>query len=214
MEAKGAFLGISVGSPYYSKQRIRKYLDYAKKRFNVFAFLLGDEIFRYTLAGLRGISIDEATSRARKIGIERESMLKDLIRNEVFPISVIRWNYIQNIPMYSLMIEAIQLAYRNDISFKEMVRTQIFLNLGDRVEETGLSRDPSIDNDISFFFDSYILEEVAGLITISEITPYSVEIYPGRDLLILQHIYEDKYTEITKALPLKRKREFLQLKID
>lgn len=213
-ESAGAFLGISVSSPYYSRQRISHYLTYARLNFPRFAFLIGDEIFRFTLAGLRNMPIDQALARARTIGDEREIMLKEMIRTSGFPANVMRWSDVIAVPQYSLFLSCVSKAYQSNQSFKNMVRKQVFINLGERVTETGLPRNPRNDNEMSGIFDSYILEEVAGLITVCEYTPYRTEIYPGRDLRILQLIYNNKYPEITEVLPLVRKRRFLQLRID
>lgn len=210
----GAFLGISIGSPYYSRQRIGHYLAYARLKFSSFAFLIGDDIFRFTLAALRGIAIDDALARARTIGDEREVMLRDAIHTAGIHSVILRWTAIANIPQYAPLLECLREAYRKNRHFKDGVRKQVFVNLGDRVAETGLSRNSHVDNYASSLFDSYILEEIAGLVTVSEYTPYVTEIYPGRDLQILQQIYKNRFPDISEALPGIKRRRFLQLRID
>lgn len=210
----GAFLGISIGSPYYSRQRISHYLAYARLKFSCFALLIGDDIFRFTLAGLRGISIDDALARARTIGDEREVMLRDVINSFGIDVSILRWSDIASIPQYAPLLDCVRCTYQKNKQFKDGVRKQVFVNLGDRIAETGLPRNSHFDNEISRLFDSYILEEIAGLVAVSEYTPYATEIYPGRDLQILQRIYKNKFPEISEALPRVRRRRFLQLRIN
>lgn len=213
MEKAGAFLGISVGSPYYSKQRISNYLSYAKKNFPAFALLIGDVIFRYTLAAFRELTIDEATARACMIGNEREAMLKSLINAETYPFEIIRWQDVERLPLYSTILMRAQESMKSSIAFKSMVRKQVFINLGNRVAVTGLSDDPNVDDNVSKLFDAYIVEEIAGLVAISESTKYNLEIYPGDDLRVLESIYQDAFPEFIQVLPSPRKRQFKKLRL-
>lgn len=213
-DESGAYLGISIGSSYYSKQRIRHYLAYANAVFSHFAFLIGDGIYKFTLAGTKDISLEEATRRAHMIGDERERMLKNIIEMSGHAAKVLRWSDVENMPEYNSLLHVVTETYNTNKQFKKLVRKQIFLNLGGRVAEAGLSQDPRFDNDISNLFDTYILEEIAGLITVSEFTQYHLEIYPGKDLIILKKIYQDRFQKISDALPTIRKRQFKQLKIN
>lgn len=209
-----AFLGISIGKSYYSREHIRNYLSWAEVNFEAFAFLIGDLIYKYTLIAFKGLSFDDATDRALRMGDETARMLTELTAHARMPVTTMRWGDVVSIQEYSVLLGAVDGACKSNPSFQEAVRNQVWLNLGSRLEKIGVPKNPRVHNEISILFDSYIKEEVAGLIAVSEYTRYHTEIYPGQDLKILNDIYADMYPEVSSVLPKERKREFIPITIE
>lgn len=209
-----AFLGVSLGKSYYSIQRIKHYLSWAEINFGSFAFLIGDFLYRYTLAGLKGVPLDEAKDRSLQMGEETAQMLTNVSKHARIPVTVLRWNDITSMPEFIRLLHVVNDVARHNVAFQAAVRKQVWLNLGNGVGESGVSEDPVVHNAVSEYFDSYIKEEIAGLITVSEHTEFHTEIYPGRDLEVLENIYKNTYPEISAVLPKNRKRQFTRIYIE
>jgi len=209
-----AFLGISIGSPYYSADRIHAYLLLAKLRFVRFAFLLGDKISRYSIAATKGMSLPVANQRTQKTTLSLEKMLKRTSEDIGMSVEIYRWKRVQSIPGYGRILAAVKEEFNTNPVFRACVREQVWINLGSRIAASGVFRDAKVTNRAAKLCDRYIVTEVAGLITMSELTPYELEIYPGEDLKIMEVIYKDEFPIIAKALPKIRKRRFECLRVN
>ena len=67
-----SYLGISIGNPYYSRETIKKYINWSKDNCEKFAFLIGDEIYKYTYSVFKSLDIAEAFERVTKMGDDME----------------------------------------------------------------------------------------------------------------------------------------------
>jgi tRNA-dependent cyclodipeptide synthase len=209
-----AYLGVSVGSPYYSRQRMKHYLSYAEVNCPKFAFLIGDDLYRYTAEALKGLSSQQATERSKIIGSNLTKMLTSLCADVTIPCDIVRWVQLSSMDQYQKLYCAAKLEYENNSKFRSAVRNQIFRNLGDKPSALGVSRNPDVQDHRSRLLEIYILNEIAGLITISEFYGFPLEIYPGSDLAILKPIYRGDFTLIKQLIPSPAKRRFLRLRID
>ena len=84
------FLGVSLGSPYYSNNRIKSYASWAKVNADKFAILVGDEIYKYTLIALKNMTEDEARARAFIVGDDTVTNIERALYN--LDVAIIRWN--------------------------------------------------------------------------------------------------------------------------
>ena len=210
MPASG-FLGISLGSPYYSRARIDAYLAWASVNLEKFAFLIGDEIFALTNAVFKDISLERSREIAERKGEDIAIMLERAAAAKGLRAHVFRWRDLTRIPQYGVYYRAVRLEYDINERFKSAVRRQVWTNLGSRLAVTGYPPNGLGDNGVSKLLDDYVLHEIAGLVTISEHTAYALEIYPGQDLEILERCYSGEYPRLDAVLPASRKREFLTL---
>jgi tRNA-dependent cyclodipeptide synthase len=210
----GAFLGISVGSPYYSRQRIDHYLAWAALKYGAFAFLVGDGIAKYTIAATKHLPLVAAAARAAEIGDNLCSMLEDACRKCGKAVDIFRWKRVEQIPEYSGLVRAVSAEYSTSAAFKTEVRRQVWRNLGSRIAVLGIAEHESDNSLAAQLCDRYILEEIAGLIAMGEFTGYHLELYPGDDLEILERIYRDEFPAISRALPARRMRRFERLQIN
>ena len=90
---EGVYLGVSLGVPFYTKDRIENYLAWAAVNTRRFAILLDDEIFAYTLAIFKDIEISLAREKEKKIGDEMTSWIMEA-RSKI-PFQLFRWKDIQ-----------------------------------------------------------------------------------------------------------------------
>lgn len=221
-EPSCAFLGISIGSPYYSRQRIDDYLAWADLKLDHFAFLIGDDIFALTNSVFKKLSLKEAKLAASKKGDNFECMLNKAIKDRISTgqcksaqnTKIYRWRDLSKKDEYNQYLQAALMDYKTSDKFRQSLREQIWCNLGSRLSVTGISRDFRKVYQTSIRFDNYLLREIAGLITISEHTIYNTEIYPGDDLFIMENVYASEYDHLASILPENKKRSFMKLQLD
>lgn len=205
-------LGVSLGCPYYSKERIKLYLAWAKINCNKFGFLIGDEIYAYTYSVLTAKSLSMSKKVAYKMGDQLVQMISNISYPEL-SIHIFRWNDLKG-RIYNQLFDLISKEYKQNEKFAQLIRDEVWLNLGNRLYGAGVCRDWSCNHKECNTLDLYVLHEISGLITIAEYMNFPVEIYPGKDVTILKNIYRNEFPNIYNKLPKPLKRNFVQLIIN
>lgn len=202
------FLGYSLGTPYYSSERISSYASWAKINADKFAILIGDEVYKYTLMALKNLSEEEAKSRALSIGDNAEINIKKVLSG--MNVTIYRWNDLID-KKYELIKKKCYEEKNINLIFSHSVRSQAWENLGNRLEVVGACKNSRCNHSVCLNLDDYVINEIAGLITMSEYVGYNLEIYPGKDLDIIVQIYAGDFPRIESVLPKNRRRRFLTL---
>lgn len=208
-----SYLGISIGNPYYSRETIKKYINWSKVNCDQFAFLIGDDIYKYTYSVFKSLELSEAYDRVIKIGDDMEKNISRAISDENYEnnCKIIRWGKLSDYDFYKNLELNLHREFVVNSNFQSDVKEQVSFNLSKKLGDLHL-----VDSDIPDIHKKllyeYMLEELAGLITMSEYLDYEQEVYPGQDLFILTNIYQNHYTQIRKKLPKELKRKFISLK--
>jgi tRNA-dependent cyclodipeptide synthase len=210
---KNGYLGVSLGTPYYSRKRLQRYLEWSREEFDRFAFLIGDGIYALTYSVLHYASRTDAAEKADALGDQAEASIRRVGRTCGIDPTIVRWEDIASTPECVKLLGLIESAYRKDPTFALAVRAEVWRNLGDRLSVVGVCRSPGCNHEECQTLDRYVVNEVAGLITISEHMGYEVEVYPGNDLNVLKGVYADQYPHLSGALPEQRKREFVTIQL-
>jgi tRNA-dependent cyclodipeptide synthase len=205
----GVYLGISLASQYYSKERLRAYLSWASVNCRKFAFLIGDEIYAYTYSALNNCKLSEAYDLVKKIGDQTEKSLLNLAPTNT-PTTIFRWDDLKTEEYYSIM-KAVEDEYNSNIKFAMRVRSQVWKNLGNNLYAAGACKEAGCQRQACNLLDKYVLLEIPGLIIISEYLGYETEIYPGPDLSILSDFYKGNFSFINNFFPSPPKRKFMNL---
>ena len=206
------FLGVSLGNPYYSKVNIAKYVDWARSRNNKLAFLIGDDIYKYTHSVLKNSSVKQSEKIANKMGEDMQKNISGVLENKSENFEIFRWNDIKNNYYYKLF-HKIESEYLENKDFRAKMLWQIFENLKHKLEKLGVNNRTQIADEKYYNLVVYLMEEISGLITMSEEIGYPVEIYPGKDLFILQQIYSNELNNISNLLPANPQRSFLSIRL-
>ncbi len=208
-----SYLGISIGNPYYSRDTIKKYINWAKSNCNKFAFLIGDDIYKYTYSVFKSMEISEASKRVINIGDDMEINISRAINDENYKkkCRIIRWQHLYKLDFYKNLSLILHREFITNSIFKDNIKDQVTYNLSNKLGDLHIA-DLNIPNYGKNWLYEYMLEELAGLITMSEYLNYEQEIYPGQDLFVLSNIYQNHYPRIREKLPKILKRMFLSLK--
>lgn len=212
-ETDGAFLGVSLGTPYYSKERIRQYLAWAERHHLRFSFLVGDEIFAYTHSVLRYLPLKAAYARAVSIGDDLEVFLTRESRRMGIDARVFRWKNLRKRPEYRRILAMGRCGIIHDSGFRSRVHEEVWRNLGDRLHVADICRSAGCSHVGCRRLDCYVLHEIAGLITMSEYIGYPTEIYPGPDVSIIPEIYDGLFGSFQALLPELGERRFKTIRI-
>ena len=211
----GVFLGFSLGRPYYSRSRVAAYLAWAKVNAPQFAVLIADDIYADTLSILRQLRNVDALERARQMGDNAASLVMSTSVEHGVPVKIIRWRDFESNSKYQMILSTLYKEYCRNILLQNSIRRQLRENLGTRLDVAGVSQDASIKNHASITLERYLINEIAGLIYISEFTEFSTEIYPGADLFVLGEIYSGNYRLLeTIGLSGRQHRRFMNITID
>jgi len=215
MDPVNAYLGISLGKSYYSSKRLAAYCAWSRIHTTRFAFLIGDDIYRFTLQGLKGLSSKTALERARRKGDDVERQLHRLMLKHQCTAQIVRWRDLEKLPRYGCIFEEAERLLTADPRFEAAVRAQIFTNLGSAISTAGFKDEPqSFDRrrGLSPFY-LYMLHEIAGLAVMSEDLGYELEVYPGPDLEIMKSVYDGAWPSLRRCLPATTERRFYKLEL-
>ena len=203
-----AFVGISINHPYFTKKNIEAYIDFLNGindySIKELAFLIGDLPYALTYSAIKKTSLTQSFEIVKNKGIDYRNAIFDIINSKKllsFDVKIINWSDITGNTYYQSTYSIAYKFYKNNTNFAKDVREQVWHNLKDRLENKEI-------NDFEFeLLDMYVLEEVAGLLTMSEHLGYTCEIYPGEDLCILKKITSGNYKFYDSY-----KRDFLSIK--
>lgn len=211
---KRAYLGISLGRLYYSSPRLRSYCAWAMANSpRGFAFLIGDDIYAFTLRAFAGLSTRTALSRAQAKGNDIHRQLARIVDGREPSPSILRWSDLQKYDLYWSLLNAALHLRDSQPAFQTRLRMQALTNLRKRFDDStgwSLVREARIWRNL----EAYVVHEIAGLITMSERAGYPVEVYPGPDLEILREIYRGTWPELHALLPSEPERDFYELRLD
>lgn len=209
-----AYLGISLGRLYYSTARLKAYCAWAAVNApNDFGFLIGDDIYVYTLRAFSHLNAAAAAKRAEQKGSEVQRQLDRLSLAKNLSHTVVRWRELTSFPRYQAIVAAASQLLENKPAFRADVRSQAAINLRRRLERAPT---PGANGKATRWrlLERYIIEEIAGLVTMSEDRGYPLEVYPGKDLQIVQDVYAGKWPSLQALLPAKPKRDFYPLELE
>ena len=205
-----AFVGISINSPYFSKENLINYVHYIDGINNLgvseLAFLIGDTPYALTYAALNKTSISKSFRIVKDKGDDFLNAIRDFLTKEYgisFNTKIIKWEEVTTCDFYEEIYTKVLQLYQTDINFKNDVRNQVNINLSNKL------KNKILNNYEYSLLDYYVIDEIAGLLTMSEYLDYKYEIYPGKDLFILEKITTGVYPILKKY-----NREFIELKFE
>lgn len=204
------YLGISMGAKYLTTEHFGDYCAWSKINFNRFAFLLGDYIHTFTLQGLAETTVRDAELKCRMMSEQLEKFIDRVAAAYNIDYEIVSWYDLKELAPYKERLALIESEFEQSAAFRKAVKSQVVQNLGQRALDVGFSVDAP-ETRITRTLSTYVLHEIAGLITMSEDVGYHVEVYPGEDLRVLVDIYGGVYKGLQGIVPEVPKREFRRL---
>lgn len=171
---KRCMLGISLGTHNIEGARLEAVLEWISANFEQCAIVVGDSVYRLTLALLEGLEPEPALVKALQHGREFERCYAPLFRQyshkcrfEWLPLSKI-----SNAPQFPAHLATLEQLYARNGEFQQSVQrfAQAYLGRGDKIAETCTTH--------LSMTKQYLLEEAAMFACLRE-QDWPILVYPG-----------------------------------
>jgi tRNA-dependent cyclodipeptide synthase len=187
-----AFIGVSLDNKLFSGAWIRYAIKLILERHESLVFLLADDLLRYTrTAAFVGdhcfVDFDQADKTTEKKRSEFRKFLQRQIDRLEVPlrdsIKIKLWSEFSD-HRYVHVLRNLQIAFCAIPSFREAVQKTAEAH----VLHAGVDTPNSLQTSASF-----ILDEVAMCLRVTEIEGHSYEYYPSKDINVLTALYADEF---------------------
>lgn len=213
-----AFLGVSLGKNFFSKQHIAMYSDWALEWCDRFLIVIDDREERYNYQVFRGFGPAESTTRSLERGKEVERAFRKVLPHFGNPnrdrITLIRSATLFEVPACAAIAEGLVSNFHSDPKFHDDVISQMFTNIGSRIEKWKEGVSEEIYAEGLERLANYLLEEIAVTAYLREHGDYAIEVYPGPSLRVVKKLYDGLYPELSKQLELREKHGYIYLDIE
>jgi|GEM_PF-3969156 len=194
-------LGISITNHAFSKQVVQDIVRLGLSTCSEFVVILVDYPDRWNWP-LRAVDAAGNIEWCLRVGREREAGYARALRNLDLPHSVETWHWekIASTPIYERNLNLVKSQFQQNSRFRNLIREQVLSNLGGRIAEAEQKHGFIITTDKIDIMAHYLMEEIAGLWYLQFDLGYSLDFYPGRQMLVMTCIYENAFPEFAKQL--------------
>lgn len=206
-----AFMGVSLGKPFYSKENIENYFLWAEKYCKKLILILADEPERWNYQVFKQLPKKESLSFAQKIGeYYKRGFLKLINKNSLQDIEVKVWkDLFKRNQEYKRTLSVLRKHFLREGQFREDFIKTIRQNLGRKIKKELKGDKEKIIVDV---LSNYLIEELAATIWFIK-NDFPVEINPRKLSKLNKNIYIDKYRQLSKDLGLSSQWGYIQLTI-
>ena len=206
-----AFMGISLGKPFYSKENIEKYLLWAEKHCKKFILILADEPEKWNYQAFKRLTELKSLSFARKVGEDyKRGFLRIINKHNLKDIEVKVWKELfDNNQEYEEILSIFKKHFLENNQFREDCIKTIRQNIGQKIEE-GLEGNK--DRIVADILSNYLLEELTATIWFIK-NGFPIEINPRKLVELNENIYSNKYKQLSKDLGFSNEWGYIQLTI-
>ena len=206
-----AFMGISLGKPFYSKENIENYFLWAEKHCKKFILILADEPEKWNYQAFKRLTELKSLSFARKVGEDyKRGFLRIINKHNLKDIEVKVWKELfNNNQEYEEILSIFKKHFLENNQFREDCIKTIRQNIGQKIEE-GLEGNK--DRIVADILSNYLLEELAATIWFIK-NGFPIEINPRKLVELNENIYSNKYKQLSKDLGFSNEWGYIQLTI-
>lgn len=206
-----AFMGVSLGKPFYSKENIEKYFLWAEKHCKKFILILADEPEKWNYQAFKRLSKSESLSFAQKVGEDyKRGFLRIINKHNLKNIEIKVWkDLFEKNQEYEEILAIFKKHFSENNQFREDCIKTIRQNLGQKIGEELEGDKEKIVADI---LSNYLLEELVSTIWFIK-NGFPVEINPRELVELNESIYSKKYEQLSKDLGFSNKWGYIQLTI-
>lgn len=206
--SKNCYLGVSINNPFFWGDHLGLLLQWIDKRFPKCQIVIGDYLHRINEIMSNGRNEESAIKASLSLGdkmYERINGNLERMTNNIFTVH--RWqDYINDLDTLDKLHKIFSLFNSNQgfhdgiqQSCKEFIARQI-----KQGKKLGVSKEKALE-----LSSKYLLEELAVFSTLIE-KDYTVQVYPGTQLLILKQLANGEIIEVDTNL---KKGIFLDLTV-
>jgi len=187
------YMGISICSHYFSKEKLRQIGSWATSNFSQFLFLIGDDIQAYTFSAFKGLDYNIALQKAREIGDQKTVCVKNILRHlPQDKILILRWRDIEKEKMYREKEKSVIRCYKDNSIFRNDILRQVASRRELALSENGLTKDSNVNIRMAA---NYVLCEISVMIYLQEYAEpkWEIQVFPLSMPPALLGLYKKKY---------------------
>ncbi|MBT3282620.1 tRNA-dependent cyclodipeptide synthase [bacterium] len=199
------WIGVSLGNKYFTKENIRKYIEWALQHTkDGVLVLIADDIYAINIEILDGRSKARALKRAYRLADEKQKKIEEILstlpKDEASKVTIARWKDVSKTKYHEHRLEVVRDAFKNNKEFHDYVYSIIKEGRPDRnLDEVRLES-----------LSEYVLHEIPVFINGTkyqfkngEWKTYTLIPYPGLtklDKLIVGLSNKTLFSEIAEKL--------------
>ena len=198
LQSKKAFIGVSMDSKLFSREWVRYALRYVLDRHETLLFIIADDLYKYTR------TISKITEKEYKVldflNISSTTMNKGteikkfilsevnlLDKNEQNRIEIKLWRDFSDY-QYIDILRKLEISFITISQFKKTILKTALAHKKISLHESDLQISIALNS-------SYLIDEIAMCIYLSEICKYTYEYYPANQTNALRKIYSNDYSK-------------------
>ena len=207
-----AFMGVSLGRPFYSKENVEKYLLWANEYCDKFVFILSDDPERWNYEVFKRMGQEDALAFARRVGDEYKRCFQRMInKHDLGTAEVKTWrDLFDDNSRYRKILKTFQNHFKEDYEFKEDCIQAVWQNLGQKIEKDVKDNKNEV---VKYKLVNYLLEELTATVFFIQ-NSFPVEINPRKLAKINENIYIHKYDNLSDDLGFSQDWGYVQLNIE
>lgn len=214
-----AFLGTSLNmNHFFSKKHVGMYIDWALENCHNFLLAIDDFEERNNYMVFKGLGEDNATDLVLQRGQDTAKSYRRILSRysstDRSRIRIVQTADLFQEPRCLEVTSQLTAVFQEDPQFRDDVYSQLFTNIGSKVEEW---RKTVPDSDYQNGLPTlarYLLEELGATLFIREEMGYPVEVYPGSSMKVVRNLYDGSYPNLTDSLELKGGYGYIYLDIE
>lgn len=206
-----AFMGVSLGKPFYSQGNIERYFLWAEKQCKRFILILADEPEQWNYQAFKRLTISESFRLAQKVGDDyKRGFLKLIDKHNLENVEVKVWKDVfENNQEYEKILTIIKKHFAENKQFRHECIKTIRQNVGQKIEE---KLEDDKEKIVADTLSNYLLEELTAALWFIR-NGYPVEINPREFVRLNESIYSGRYKQLSKDLEFSDKWGYVQLTI-
>ncbi|HEY6768956.1 MAG TPA: tRNA-dependent cyclodipeptide synthase [Candidatus Sulfotelmatobacter sp.] len=190
-----AFVGVSLDSASFSREWVRAALHHLLSQHDSLLLVLADQLLAYNKTAVLTVSPARIDLETAKVKIDQRcNDISTFLRKEIAfldkgdreRVHIARWEDFSD-ASYSKMLRELRIAYSAIEEFRCCVDHDASFHFE---RHLGNSRNADRHHELCV---SYVLDETAMDIRITELAGYSFEYYPEDHIRTLTHLYEDRF---------------------
>jgi tRNA-dependent cyclodipeptide synthase len=191
--SENAFMGVSICSRFFSKIAIETIAFWAMNNFNKTCFLIADDPQAFTFVVTRKMPYNDALTKARAIGIEKQNSIAEVIRKSGYQnIEIWNWRSLEEKSEYQFIKNNLTECYEKSKSFRDDAHWQIKARNRSIIGEGKGNKIMPEDFGIAA---KYVIEELSAMAYFLEYGKlnFNIQIFPLAMPPALKGLYDRKY---------------------
>lgn len=200
-----SYIGVSIGSRFFSKERMRVYFQLMSERFENSLVVLMDDPDRYNFELFKSLTPEQSLQKARIISDEIRGGYEKLIRLlGIENVSVVQFRDFSSKDGFKQIVATIRQGVEKDSEFRKSLLGMVEDSIGNKISDFLKANKSKERERVWGMLINYTIEELSALIYFTE-NGYPIEIDPHGEFHTKKKLYEGFFPEIERSLAITKR---------